>query len=272
MTYQEIFEHIRQKRSYLCVGLDTDINRIPVHLLDEEDPVFEFNRQIIEATHDLCVAYKLNIAFYESLGTRGWESMRKTLELIPDTHFTIADAKRGDIGNTSAMYARTFFETYQFDSITVNPYMGGDCVSPFLGFDGKWVILLGLTSNAGSADVQMIRAEDGRHVYEHLLEVSRHWGDHNQLMYVVGATHPEQLKAIRQILPNHFFLVPGVGAQGGDLHATTEAGWNDHCGMLVNSSRGIIYADGGVEFAAAARSEAMKLQSRMSTLMDHLSL
>jgi orotidine-5'-phosphate decarboxylase len=268
MTYQELFEEIKKKRSYLCVGLDTDIRKIPTHLLDFEDPVFEFNKQIIEATHDLCVSYKLNIAFYESLGQSGWESLRKTIECIPSTHFTIADAKRGDIGNTSKMYARTFFETYSFDSITVNPYMGRDSVQPFLDFDDKWVILLCLTSNSGSDDFQMVSDNNGQFLYERVFEVSQTWADEHQMMYVVGATHPEQLAQIRQKLPYHFFLIPGVGAQGGNLHSISEAGWNAHCGMLVNSSRGIIYADTGEHFASAARDEAFKLQQQMSLFLD----
>lgn len=264
MTYLELFQEIKKKKSYLCVGLDTDIKKIPKHLLHFEDPVFEFNKQIIEATQDLCVSFKLNIAFYESLGQSGWESLRKTIEVIPSTHFTIADAKRGDIGNTSKMYARTFFETYSFDSITVNPYMGRDSVQPFLDFEEKWVILLCLTSNPGSDDFQMVSDVNGQYLYQRVFEVSQTWTDERQMMYVVGATHPEQLAQIRQKLPNHFFLIPGVGAQGGDLNSISEAGWNAHCGMLVNSSRGIIYADAGQKFASAARGQALKLQQQMA--------
>lgn len=267
MTYHELAERIFEKKSYLCVGLDTDIEKIPSHLGASADPVFEFNRQIIDNTYDLCVAYKLNIAFYESLGPGGWESLRKTVQHIPETHFIIADAKRGDIGNTSRMYARTFFRTYPFDAITISPYMGRDSVQPFLNFPGKWVILLCLTSNEGSQDFQLIRNEEDTSLYESVIEVSKSWADHEQLMYVVGATHPEQLHSIRRRIPESFFLIPGVGAQGGDLAAISEAGWNAHCGMLVNSSRGIIYADSTPSFAKAAREEAVKLQARMEAFI-----
>ncbi len=264
MTYQELTDQIFEKKSYLCVGLDTDPARIPQHLKNLADPVFEFNRRIIDSTYDLCVAYKLNIAFYESLGPQGWESLRKTVHHIPNTHFTIADAKRGDIGNTSRMYAKTFFETFPFDSITVNPYMGRDSVQPFLNFPGKWVILLCLTSNTGSHDFQMIADKEGVHLYEKVILQSKEWAGREQLMYVVGATHPEQLVSIRAALPESFFLIPGVGAQGGDLEAISRAGWNPQCGMLINSSRGIIYADSTDAFDKAAREEALKLQQHMA--------
>ncbi len=264
MTKKELLDQIRKKRSYLCIGLDTDINKIPKFLLEFDDPIYEFNCRIIKATEDLCVSYKLNIAFYESLGPAGWKSLQKTLDEIPRDIFTIADAKRGDIGNTSRMYAKTFFETYDFDSITVNPYMGRDSVQPFQEFDGKWVILLGLTSNPGSADFQLIKDEKGQYFYEHVFEVSKEWGSDRNLMYVVGATHPRQLAEIRQRVPNHFFLVPGVGAQGGDLKAISQAGFSEGTGgILVNSSRGIIYAGNDEKFDLAAREAAMDLKAQM---------
>lgn len=259
---------IHEKQSYLCVGLDSDIQKIPKHLLDLEDPIYAFNKQIIDQTKDLCVAYKLNIAFYESMGAKGWVSLKKTLSYIPKNIFTIADAKRGDIGNTSAMYARTFFETYDFDSITISPYMGIDSVTPFLNIDNKWVILLALTSNKGSSDFQLIEDKENVKIYEHVLKKSQSWADHHKMMYVVGATHPNQLAEIRKTLPNHFFLIPGVGAQGGNLEAISKAGINDNIGMLVNSSRGIIYAGQEKDFALAARNEALKLQQAMSKFLS----
>ncbi|MEL6922546.1 MAG: orotidine-5'-phosphate decarboxylase [Bacteroidota bacterium] len=264
MTRQQLLDHILEKKSYLCVGLDTDINRIPAHLLESEDPIFEFNRQIIDATKDYCVAYKPNIAFYEAMGARGWSALEKTLDYIPSTHFTIADAKRGDIGNTSRLYARAFFETMDFDAITVAPYMGIDSVQPFLEFEGKWVILLGLTSNKGSGDFQMIYTAGGIPFYKQVLKRAQDWGDPEQLMFVVGATHPSKLKEIREIAPESFLLVPGVGAQGGDLKGVSEFGMNDHCGLLVNSSRGIIYAGDGEDFAAKAGDAAKALQMEMA--------
>ncbi len=269
MNKAALYEQIRQKSSYLCVGLDTDPARIPSHLLDTDDPVFEFNKQIIDATHDLCVAYKPNIAFYEALGGAGWESLRKTLDYIPDTHFTIADAKRGDIGNTSRLYAKAFFETYDFDSITVAPYMGRDSVEPFLAFEDKWVILLGLTSNGGCADFQFNRLASGRPLYERVMRVAQEWGSSEQLMFVVGATHPEMFQKIRTYVPDHFLLVPGIGAQGGDLAAVSHYGLNDQGGLLVNSSRGIIYAGGDrPDFADASRAAAQKVQQQMASLLQ----
>ena len=265
MRRSELIKQIRKKKSFLCVGLDTDIKRIPKHLLEKEDPIFEFNKAIIESTKDLCVAYKPNIAFYESLGSQGWDSLKKTLEYIPNDIFTIADAKRGDIGNTSKMYARTFFETYHFDSVTVAPYMGSDSVTPFLEFKQKWVILLALTSNKGGLDFQNIKSSDGIKLYEQVLKTSFQWGNIENLMYVVGATRAESLKEIREIIPDHFLLVPGVGAQGGDLDAVVKYGANKDIGLLINSSRGIIYASDGKDFAAAARESANKLQQQMST-------
>ena len=268
MTRQEIFQQIQQKASFLCVGLDTDIQKIPQHLLKAADPIFEFNKQIIDATADVAVAYKPNIAFYESLGAKGWESLHKTLEYIPKNIFTVADAKRGDIGNTSALYARAFFDTMDFDSITVAPYMGVDSVSPFLEFEGKWVILLALTSNQGSQDFQTLTASDGRPYFHHVLEKSQTWGTPDNLMYVVGATRGEKIAEVRSLAPEHFFLVPGVGAQGGSLEDVAKFGMNEQCGLLVNSSRGIIYADSSENFAKTAQMQAQKLQEEMKKLLD----
>ncbi|WP_282783011.1 orotidine-5'-phosphate decarboxylase [Phaeodactylibacter xiamenensis] len=270
MTRAELSAQIRQKQSYLCVGLDADIDRLPRHLLDKDDPVFEFNKAIIDATKDLCVAYKPNLAFYEALGSKGWESLRKTLEYIPDEHFTIADAKRGDIGNTSRLYAQAFFGEMGFDAVTVAPYMGVDSVKPFLEFEGKWVILLALTSNKGSQDFQFDRQENGQPLYEKVMRKAQEWGTPGNLMYVVGATHPEKFKEIREIAPDHFLLVPGVGAQGGDLEALTRHGANVDVGLLVNSSRGIIFAGEGEEFAEKARSAAQALQTSMAALLQNL--
>lgn len=269
MTKQELYEQILAKKSYLSVGLDTDIKRIPKHLLKFDDPIYEFNARIIEATEDLCVAYKPNLAFYESLGSKGWQSLEKTMHLIPQTHFTIADAKRGDIGNTSSMYARAFFDNMEFDSVTVAPYMGIDSVKPFLEFKDKWVILLGLTSNKGSQDFQMtLQGDSEQPLYEKVLRTAQTWGTDENLMFVVGATHPEKFKEIRAIAPDNFLLVPGVGAQGGDLQAVSENGWNAHCGLLVNSSRGIIYASDGEDFAEKAREAALVLQQQMAAFID----
>ncbi|MDN5212304.1 orotidine-5'-phosphate decarboxylase [Fulvivirgaceae bacterium BMA12] len=269
MTKEALQKEIQKKRSYLCVGLDTDINKIPAHLLKTDDPIFEFNRQIIDATADLCVAYKPNIAFYEALGTKGWESLQKTLEYIPDDLFTIADAKRGDIGNTSRLYARAFFQELDFDSITVAPYMGRDSVLPFLDFPGKWVILLALTSNPGSRDFQQLPINgEGRSLYEQVLEISQQWAGHDQLMYVVGATQADHLANIRKIVPDHFLLVPGVGAQGGDLEAVSRFGMNKNCGLLVNSTRGIIYSGSGLDFAEKARTSASEIRNQMSDYLE----
>ncbi|MCB0632388.1 MAG: orotidine-5'-phosphate decarboxylase [Saprospiraceae bacterium] len=267
MTREELFGQIRQKKSYLCIGLDTDIQRIPKHLLQKEDPVFEFNRQIIDATRDLCVAYKPNIAFYESLGAAGWESLAKTLAYIPSGHFTIADAKRGDIGNTSGLYARAFFDTLNFDAVTVAPYMGVDSVKPFLEFEDKWVILLALTSNQGSNDFQMTPQENGQPLFEKVMRRAMEWGSPEQLMFVVGATHPEKFQEIRAIAPEHFLLVPGVGAQGGNLESLSRYGLNEMGGLLVNSSRGIIYAGSGTDFAEQARTAALTVQQEMARLL-----
>ncbi len=268
MNRQRLIEQIKLKRSFLCIGLDTDINRIPKHLLDLEDPVFEFNKQIIDATHHLCVAYKPNIAFYESLGIKGMLSLEKTLNYIPEDIFTIADAKRGDISNTSKMYAKAFFENMNFDAITVAPYMGSDSVSPFLTYNNKWVILLVLTSNKGSVDFQQIEDTDGNKLYEKVLKISDKWGDDNNMMYVVGATRVEDLSNIREIIPSHFLLVPGVGAQGGSLDEVAKHAMNYECGILVNSSRSIIYSSQAEDFAEKANQEAKKLQTRMDFLLS----
>lgn len=253
------------------MGLDTDIRKIPAHLLGEEDPVFAFNKAIIDTTADYCVAYKPNLAFYEAQGPKGWESLRKTIAYIPKTHFTIADAKRGDIGNTSSLYARTFFDStsagLDFDSVTVAPYMGSDSVRPFLEFDDKWVILLALTSNPGGSDFQRL-VIDTKPLYEHVLTTSQAWANHQRMMYVVGATQADALLHIRTIVPHHFLLVPGVGAQGGSLEEVSRYGMNSHCGLLVNSSRGIIYASGGEDFAEKARTEAQTIQQEMAIYLD----
>jgi orotidine-5'-phosphate decarboxylase len=264
MNASELFQQITRKTSYLCVGLDTDLDKMPKHLLKEKDPVFEFNKQIIDATHEYCVAYKPNIAFYEALGSRGWESLEKTLEYIPKDIFTIADAKRGDIGNTSGFYARAFFKQMNFDSITVAPYMGEDSVKPFLQFENKWVILLAHTSNPGSADFQLLEsAVTGKKLYEEVLLKAQTWGTPDQLMFVVGATHPEKFESIRALAPDHFFLVPGIGAQGGDLDQVSRYGMNKKCGLLVNSARAIIYASSEKDFAKVAGIESKKVQEEM---------
>lgn len=267
MTRLEIYEQIKKKQSYLCVGLDTDLEKIPKHLLKNEDPVFEFNKQIIDATKDFCVAYKPNIAFYEALGASGWSSLQKTIDYIPTDIFTIADAKRGDIGNTSSLYAKAFFKQLNFDSITVAPYMGEDSVQPFLEFENKWVILLVHTSNTGSEDFQLLETRDGKYLYEEVIFASQRWTTPDKMMYVIGATHADKIAAIRALAPDHFFLVPGVGAQGGDLAAVSNVGMNAQCGLIVNSSRAIIYASNGIDFADAARKEAQKIQLEMK---DHL--
>lgn len=270
MTKEELFEQIQKKQSFLCIGLDTDLQKIPSHLLHSDDPIFEFNKQIIDATHDLCVAYKPNIAFYESMGAQGWASLQKTLDYIPKDIFTIADAKRGDIGNTSKMYAKTFFDTYNFDSVTVAPYMGSDSVKPFLDFEGKWVIVLALTSNQGGLDFQMIKDFEGKMLYQNVLEKVQTYG--KNIMFVVGATRAEALKEIRKIAPDNFLLVPGVGAQGGSLEEVAEYGMNSNCGLLVNSSRGIIYASSSEDFAQVARQKALDLQTKMSVMLKKASL
>lgn len=267
MTRQELIQQIREKRSFLCVGLDTDLEKIPAHLLQTEDPVFEFNKAIIDATKDLCVAYKPNIAFYEALGPKGWESLKKTIDYIPSHCMTIADAKRGDIGNTSTYYAKTFFEYLNCDAVTVAPYMGEDSVTPFQEFENKWVILLALTSNKGALDFQFTTDASGEELYKKVLKKSSKWGSENNLMYVVGATRAEGIAEVRKLVPNHFFLVPGVGAQGGSLEDVAKYGWNNDCGLLVNASRSIIYASNTPDFAVEARREAQKLQAEMAQIL-----
>lgn len=271
MNRAELFEQIKKKSSYLCVGLDTDLEKMPEHLRSEEDPVFAFNKQIIDATSDYCVAYKPNIAFYEALGPKGWESLQKTLDYIPNNCFTIADAKRGDIGNTSSLYARAFFSQMNFDSLTVAPYMGEDSVKPFLKFEGKWVILLAHTSNPGSADFQLMEsAITGKKLYEEVILKSQQWGTPDQLMFVVGATRADKIAEIRNLAPEHFFLVPGIGAQGGDLEEVSKHGMNNQCGLLVNSARAIIYASSGRDFANMARKEAAKVKNEMERLLQKI--
>ena len=268
MNKQELINQIKLKKSFLCIGLDTDIQKIPEHLLKFDDPVFEFNKQIIDSTKDLCVAYKLNTAFYESNGINGWKSLMKTIEYIPKNIFSIADAKRGDIGNTSKMYAKTFFETMDFDSITVNPYMGSDSVEPFLDFNNKWVILLALTSNKGSEDFQNFSNQSNVKLYQQVLEKSMNWSDDSRIMYVVGATKSDSLKEIRKIIPDHFLLIPGVGAQGGSLDDVVKFGMNKDCGLLINSSRSIIYAGHGENFAENARKAALKIKLDMENYLS----
>ena len=266
MHKAELIQQIRNKKSYLCVGLDTDLDKIPVHLLDTEDPIFEFNKQIIDATRDYCVAYKPNVAFYEAYGAKGWMSLEKTVAYIGKTHFTIADAKRGDIGNTSSRYAEAFFKNMPFDSITVAPYMGEDSITPFLQFEGKWVILLALTSNKGSSDFQLMQENDEQ-LFERVIKKANTWGNTDNLMFVVGATHPDYFTRIRKIAPDNFLLVPGVGAQGGDLAAVTRNGINKDCGLLINSTRDIIYAGNGTDFANAASKKAAAVQKEMENLL-----
>ncbi len=269
MTTQEIFEQIQKKKSFLCVGLDTDIIKIPRFLLDTSDPVFAFNKEIIDATHEVTVAYKPNLAFYESLGVGGWNSLEKTVNYIrynyPDL-FIIADAKRGDIGNTSNLYARAFFDAMDFDAVTVAPYMGEDSVKPFLTYVGHWVIVLAITSNKGAADFQYV-TQDGERLFEKVLKQSKAWGNNENMMYVVGATRAEMLKEVRAIVPHHFLLVPGVGAQGGSLEEVARHGMNSRCGLLVNSSRAIIYASDGSDFAEKAGEAAREVQIQMAKLL-----
>ena len=266
MIRQQIIEEIKRKKSFLSVGLDSDIKKIPQHLLKLDDPVFEFNKQIIDATADYCISYKINTAFYESRGLKGWESLIKTFNYLPKNTFSIADAKRGDIGNTSAMYADAFFNQessgLNFDSITVAPYMGKDSVIPFFNFKNKWVILLALTSNEGSKDFQFIKEED-KFLFEKVINKSQEWATAENLMYVVGATRGESFLNIRKLAPDHFLLVPGVGAQGGSLAEVCKYGMNKDCGLIVNSSRAIIYASNGEDFADAARIETQKIQQEM---------
>lgn len=266
MNRKQLTEQIFSKKSFLCVGLDTDIKKIPEHLLNLEDPIFEFNKAIIDATSDYCVAYKPNLAFYESLGVKGIMAFEKTVKYLKENyknHFIIADAKRGDIGNTSMMYARTFFEEYGIDSLTVAPYMGEDSVSPFLEYEGKWVILLALTSNKGSNDFQLTENKNGERLFEKVIRISQTWGNDENMMYVVGATQGKMFQDIRRIAPTHFLLVPGVGAQGGSLQEVCKYGIIKDCGLLVNSSRGIIYASHDKDFAKVAAEKAKEIQKEM---------
>ena len=269
MTTQQLQEQIQNKKSFLCIGLDVDLNKIPSYLLETEDPIFEFNKAIIDATHDLCVSYKPNTAFYEAYGIKGWQSLEKTINYLNENHpniFTIADAKRGDIGNTSSMYAKAFFEDLAFDSVTVAPYMGKDSVEPFLAFENKHTIMLALTSNEGAFDFQTQQVE-GKELYKKVLETSKNWKNSQNLMYVVGATKAEYFTEIRKIVPDSFLLVPGVGAQGGSLSEVCKYGLNANVGLLINSSRGIIYASSGKDFAEKAREEALKMQQEMEEIL-----
>ncbi|MBQ4462477.1 MAG: orotidine-5'-phosphate decarboxylase [Bacteroidaceae bacterium] len=266
MDKKQLFENIKAKKSFLCVGLDTDIKKIPQHLLKEEDPIFSFNKAIIDATAPYCIAYKPNLAFYESMGVKGWISFEKTIKYLNENypnHFIIADAKRGDIGNTSAMYARTLFEEMNIDSVTVAPYMGEDSVSPFLTYPNKWVILLALTSNKGSHDFQLTADSNGERLFEKVLRQSQNWGNDENMMYVVGATQGKMFEDIRKVAPNHFLLVPGIGAQGGSLEEVCKYGMNSTCGLIVNSSRAIIYADSTENFAKVAAEKAKEVQQQM---------
>ncbi len=272
MTTQQLIDQIRLKKSFLCIGLDVDLNKIPSHLLEREDPIFEFNKAIIDATHDLCVSYKPNTAFYEAYGLKGWQSHQKTINYLNENHpeiFTIADAKRGDIGNTSSMYAKAFFEDLNFDSVTVAPYMGKDSVEPFLAFENKHTIMLALTSNEGAFDFQTQNI-DGKELYKVVIETSKSWKNSKNLMYVVGATKEEYFTEIRKLIPDSFLLVPGVGAQGGSLKEVCNYGMNQNVGLLINSSRGIIYASNGVDYAEKARVEALKMQVEMSEILKNL--
>lgn len=271
MTRKELIASIQRKRSFLCVGLDTDLKKVPAHLLQEEEPVFAFNKAIIDATAPYCVAYKPNLAFYESMGVKGWIAFEKTVAYLRENYpdqFIIADAKRGDIGNTSAMYARTFFEEMDLDAVTVAPYMGEDSVTPFLGYEGKWVILLALTSNKGSHDFQLTEDAQGEKLFEKVLRKSQEWAGNDQMMYVVGATQGKAFEDIRRIAPNHFLLVPGIGAQGGSLEEVCKYGMTSECGLIVNSSRAIIYADATERFAQVAGEKAREVQAQMAQELD----
>ena len=271
MNRQQLIEQIKTKKSFLCVGLDTDLKKVPQHILNEEDPIFSFNKAIIDATAPYCVSYKPNLAFYEAFGVKGLISFEKTVKYLKENyphHFIIADAKRGDIGNTSTMYARTFFEEYDIDSLTVAPYMGEDSVTPFLGYEGHWVILLALTSNKGSLDFQMTTDEQGERLFEKVLKKSQQWGTKDNMMYVVGATQGRMFEDIRKLAPEHFLLVPGVGAQGGSLEEVCRYGMTSDCGLLVNSSRGIIYASTGSDFAEVAGQKAKELQEQMAVQLQ----
>lgn len=268
MNKEALFHQIQKKSSFLCVGLDPVIDKLPKHLLKEADPIFEFNKQIIDHTAEFSVAYKPNLAFYEAMGPQGWESLQKTLEYIPKDTFTIADAKRGDIGNTSNLYAKAFFELMDFDALTIAPYMGKDSVMPFLGFKDKWVILLALTSNEGNQDFQLFENASGKPLYQEVITKSQSWGTENNLMFVIGATRGDKIGTARKLAPDHFFLVPGIGAQGGSLKEVARYGMNASCGLLVNSSRGIIYASSEEDFGKAAGKESQKLQKEMEKYLE----
>ena len=272
MNKEELFQQIKSKNSYLCVGLDSDIDKLPNHLLRESDPIFEFNKQIIDATIDYAVAYKPNLAFYESQGSKGWESLAKTIAYLPEDVFTIADAKRGDIGNTSNHYARAFFEQLSFDAITLSPYMGSDAISPYLNYKDKWAIILALTSNESSADFEQLMVSDingdETKLYEAVINKSLSWQHNERIMYVVGATKADELKGIRKLVPDHFLLVPGVGAQGGNLEEVSKNGMNSQCGLLINSSRGIIFASQEQDFASVAASKACDMQIEMKEYLE----
>lgn len=271
MTYQELYKNIINKKSFLCVGLDSDINKIPKHLLTSEDPLFEFNRAIVDATAPYTVAYKPNLAFFEAEGVKGVASFERIVSYIKQNHrdiLIIADAKRGDIGNTSQMYARAFFEAMDVDAVTLSPYMGLDTAKPFLSYEGRWAVLLALTSNPSAEDFEMLKLENGRRLYEQVIETSKHWGTIDNTMYVVGATKADMLQSIRSIIPDHFLLVPGVGAQGGSLKEVAEYGMNSHCGLLVNSSRAIIYADKTEKFAQVAAEKASETQQEMARYLE----
>ena len=273
MNRQQLIQQIKEKRSFLCVGLDTDINKIPEHLRNNEDSIFDFNKAIIDATAPYCVWYKPNLAFYEAFGSKGIISFEKTIEYLKTNypnHFIIADAKRGDIGNTSSMYARTFFDEYDLDALTVAPYMGEDSVTPFLQYEGKWVVLLALTSNKGSHDFQLTESADGERLFEKVLKRSQQWGNSENMMYVVGATQGSMFQDIRRLAPDHFLLVPGVGAQGGSLQEVCKYGMTTDCGLLVNSSRGIIYASQGEDFAEVAAQKAHELQQEMAAELERI--
>ena len=274
MDREQLINNIKKKKSFLCIGLDTDINKIPQHLLEHDDPIFEFNKQIIDSTHDLCIAYKPNLAFFESRGSKGWISLEKTVKHIRDNYkdlFLIADAKRGDIGNTSKLYAKAVFDQessgLSFDAITVAPYMGLDSVSPFLEYKDKWIVLLALTSNEGAFDFQLLQTENKRSLFEDVLVKSKEWGSEKNMMYVVGATKAEMLSKVRKLVPNHFLLVPGIGAQGGSLSEVVKYGMNSDCGLIINSSRDIIYAGKSTDYGDKARQEAQSLQKIMEILL-----
>lgn len=270
MTSQQLFRQIRAKESFLCVGLDTDLKKVPQHLLGEEDPIFAFNKAVIDATAPYCVSYKPNLAFYEAAGVKGWNALVKTVRYLRERYpeqFLIADAKRGDIGNTSQMYARVFFQEMDFDAVTLSPYMGSDTAEPFYAYPGKWAVLLALTSNPSAQDFETLALAGGEMLYERVLRNSMSWGTEDNTMYVIGATRAEQLERVRAIVPDHFLLVPGVGAQGGSLSEVARCGMNDRCGLLVNSSRGIIYASNGRDFAEAAAEAARQLQREMAGLL-----